>query len=158
MLGLRLGATLANSRRGRSPAPDWAILWQPVANPEQHLSGELRKKLMKEMLTFGRSRVSREALLDELRAGRRIDFDGYRLTPELFRSLQDLPAGTAGRPAAGRVLEIDIGPPGAAPGAHSHAAVEHMHVSERPFWNLIGVTQCPSLIDATVAWVCAAQA
>lgn len=151
-LGLRLGTALIEHHLQTAAKPDLLILWQAVDDPVAWLSDALRKKLMKEMLTFGRSRASREALFAELDAGRCIDFDGYRITPALFKSLRALqPAG----PATGAVatLQIHCGPGESPEAAADGAPVHIMRLPLKPFWNLIGFTDWNPLIQATVNWI-----
>lgn len=157
-LGVRLGAWLALA----APEAAFAVLWEPVANGRRHLDQELRRKLIKEMVTFGQSRATRTALQDELAAGRGIDLDGYALTPGLSGDLWALDAAAwAGRPparvfiagvAGGGSLSRDVQDLGSALKA-AGADVATEGVAGDPFWSLVGVVECPELVARTAAWV-----
>lgn len=163
LLGLRLGGSLALRCAVRCRA-DTAALWEPVLNGRHYLQEELRKKLMKSMLTGGGNRTSRDALLEDLATDRSIDFDGYSVTPRLYRGLCeiDLPTWTDAPPP--RVFLAHI--------AHrdqpssSHAALrdalnargcraEVGAVKLQPFWNLIGYVNIAPLTHATLNWLAA---
>jgi exosortase A-associated hydrolase 2 len=159
VLGLRLGATLAlKAMTDPAVAPfDFSVLWEPVVNGRDYLDTELRKKLMKEMMTFGKSRCTREALMADLAAGRGIDFDGYLISPRLHQDLcaLDLLQVAGGVPR--QCLIVGIGASGRAPQALSQLAgalkVELMMAREQPIWSLVGLVSCPALIRETQEWM-----
>ena len=162
LLGLRFGATLTAAAAAVLPEARFAVLWEPVQQGGDYLQQELRKKLMKEMVTFGGSRETREALLQRLERGEIIDFDGYPVSPRLYRELQGIAIVTRPLPASCAALLLNIGSGNApAPGvaqaratlAASGAPVDLRTVREQPFWNLIGHVECSGLIAETVAWV-----
>lgn len=161
LLGVRLGGSMALRCAARCRA-DTAALWEPVLNGRHYLLEELRKKLMKGMLTAGRNRTSRDALLEDLATGREIDFDGYLVTPRLYRDLcdLDLPTWTGAPPR--RVFLAHI--------AHreepspAHVALRDAlnargcraqigAVKLQPFWNLIGYVDIAPLTQATLNWL-----
>ncbi len=90
LFGLRLGASLACLAAAQTPGLRGLCLWAPVADGRAYLLAELRKRLMKEMVTFGSSRSSREELMAELESGATVDLDGYALTARFYRELVDL--------------------------------------------------------------------
>lgn len=153
LLGLRFGAALAVVA-AKDAGVDGIVLWEPVPDGRAYLHEELRKKLMKEMLTFGRKRSTREQLAAELEAGRAIDFDGYAVTPKLYRQLAAMKLETASRHLACRIAHVTIGPeaqrPAHVPEYPAAPSTPEVHtVAEPPFWNLIGYAACPSLIRTT---------
>lgn len=164
ILGLRLGAAFALRALAEPGAPrfEFAVLWEPVLNGREHLEHELRRKLMKEMMTFGRSRVTRETLLNELGEGGTIDFDGYAITSALHRDISalDLFQLRGGLPP--KTLTLAIGPSERVPPGlarfndflrEAGVCNELRVVREQPFWNLVGMAPCPELIRLTTAWV-----
>jgi exosortase A-associated hydrolase 2 len=159
VLGLRLGATLALTAMAEPGAApfDFSALWEPVVSGRDYLDTELRKKLMKEMMTFGKSRCTREALMADLAAGRGIDFDGYRISPGLHRDLcaRDLLQARDGLPRS--CLIIGIGPSGRAPQTLSQLAgalkAELRMAREQPIWSLVGLVSCPDLLRDTHDWI-----
>lgn len=161
VLGLRLGAALALKAGSAKSLFDFAVLWEPVLQGREYLEQELRRKLMKEMMTFGRSQVSRDFLIQELAQGRTIDFDGHPVTPALHRDLGSLDLNALSAPLPARGLLLAIGssekpsPALIACGDQlrkSGMAAEVQAVREQPFWNLVGLVSCPALIRMTVDW------
>ena len=73
-----------------------------------YVEQELRKKLRKEMVTFGKNRQTRASLKQSLKEGKAIDFDGYALTPRLYEDLchVDLLGPEATLPAGGLVVDV----------------------------------------------------
>ena len=160
LLGLRLGGSLALRCAVRCQA-ERAVLWEPVVSGHAYLRDELRKKLMKEMVTFGRNRVSRDALLTELANGATVDFDGYPVTPRLQRELEALDPETLADSAPARALLMHVSHRDQP--AATHAAlrakleangcrVDSATVVLQPFWNLIGYVDIATLADATLRW------
>lgn len=163
-LGLRVGAALC--LRAALAPPDAAsidalMLWAPVLDGHAYVNAELRKKLVKEMVTFGRRRSTRAAIIAGLEQGRTADFDGYPLSASLYHALTGLDPLDGDVPAVPTLL-VQIGPRAAArPEIETLAAqlgerggrvtthIEHA----QPFWNLIGRVACPQLVAATVAWL-----
>ncbi len=161
LLGLRLGASLAVGAANDAGA-DFAVLWEPVLNGRRYLDQELRRKLVREMVTFGKSQVTRATLLKDLENGTPIDLDGYAVTARLFSdtSAIDLTRGAGQAPR--RTLLVQIAPTGVVPRELTGLkdallaggnGVDLLSVPEDPFWNLVGLVSCPSLIDATRAWL-----
>lgn len=164
VLGLRLGATLAlRAMTEASATPfDFAALWEPVVNGRDYLDNELRKKLMKEMMTFGKSRCTREALMADLAAGRGIDFDGYLISPELHKDLCALDLLQAAGGVPRQCLIVGIGASGRAPQSltwlhetllAAQSQVELRMAREQPIWSLVGLVSCPDLLRDTYEWI-----
>jgi len=162
LVGVRLGGTLLLKWAARHPEAALAILWEPVVSPGDYLRHELRRKLMKEMLTFGGSRSSRDALIDELERGGEVDFDGYGVTAALYRSLLEIELRPDDRPRLGDALLIHLSPVErvddtmAGLGRRLEAAgnaVTLRALRHQPFWNQIGSVDCTALLDETMAWV-----
>lgn len=162
-LGVRLGAALMLEAAVPGDRVAFSVLWAPVFNGRQYFDQELRRKLVKEMVTFGQSRVTRGALLKSLEEGRSVDLDGYEVTPALYRGISaiDLPALT--HPVAGpRALLVQVAP-ATEPSremlrlqeglCNAGTAAEFIGVSEDPFWSLVGLVECPSLVSRTVQWI-----
>ena len=163
ILGLRLGGTLSLMAAAISPLEaDFLALWAPVADGRAYLQNEFRRKLVAEMVMFGSSRATRESLVEELQAGRSIDLEGYTLSPALYRELCDIkPGGIKGRPAPA-VLLMSLDPHGRLSTeatalrdalATAGARVDCETLKEPPFWNAVGVVDCPALTTATRQWI-----
>lgn len=162
LLGVRVGASLALKAAVGTPGYAFAVLWEPIVSGRTYVEQELRKKLVKEMMTFGERRSTRESLLAELGGGGTIDFDGYPFSSRLYSELADLDLlagdGPAGLPAylvqvsaTARLtrpmqdLRDRLGGEG--------ASVEATAVRAPPFWNLVGIVDCLEVIGRTRDWV-----
>ncbi len=162
VLGLRFGGTLAATAGAALPGLAGLILWEPVLRGGEYLQQELRKKLMKEMVTFGGNRETREGLLARLAGGEAIDFDGYAVAPRLYRELQDLDLARLPTASHGPTLLVGITSSEQPTAALTRLAeqwtkggarVTLKGVREQPFWNLIGHVECLGLIQETAAWI-----
>lgn len=160
IVGLRLGCPLALA--ASDPMPRFAVLWEPVTDGRIYIEQELRRKLVREMVTFGKGRASREALRRTLAEGGEVDLDGYALSGRLHDDLCALDLAERVRdfpgtccvfhvthrermsPEMARFRELVGG---------NSAGPEFRIVREQPFWNLIGLVDCGELMAATVDWV-----
>jgi len=160
--GVRIGASLALKAALADSEWAFAVLWEPVVSGRTYVEQELRKKLMKEMMTFGERRSTREGLLAELEAGRVIDFDGYPFSPRLYRELTalDLLNEEATAPVPTYLVQVSASTKLAAPMQRLQeglerdgTTVEASVVRAPPFWNLVGIVDCPEIIAQTRNWV-----
>jgi len=160
ILGLRLGSTLAFSAAGSLPGLSFAIGWEPVLDGRKHIEQELRRKLVKEMMTGGSSRSSRAELLSSLQKGETVDYDGYALSARLYSGICAFTAATfaVGVPAvpvlltAGRASDADSS---AALAALQRAGcrVDQWVVPCPPFWNLLGIVDTKNQTRETLRWL-----
>lgn len=154
LAGLRLGATLAaRVAEGRDDVVA-LVLWEPVTDGKRFVSQNLRRSLIKAMLTEGEGFDGAEvAARHEAEV---VDFDGY-LIPEAMRGeLEALQLG--GGDFAGPVLALTIGPrqePSEAARrlAEGYAHGEAAGVRLEPLWNRIGLLDPSPLIEATANWL-----
>ena len=162
LLGLRLGASLAFEVGSTLDTVDFAVLWEPILNGRRHFDHELRRKVVREMVTFGQSRVTRATLLKDLEDGKPIDLDGFAVTPRLFAELGAVDLSKLPQRVARKTLLVQVAPTGAAPRElqgfkdailSAGAAVDLVSVEEDPFWNLVGLVECPKLIEKTEEWI-----
>lgn len=162
LLGLRFGANLGLACASTDPSFTFLALWQPILDGETFVMEELRKKLIKEMVTFGQSRTTRDGLVEKLKGGQRIDLDGYALSSTLYHDLCRTDFTEETPPVSCSVQWVQIGPgTSVAPPIERFRAdvcdrggsFELLRAQERPFWNLIGLAHCPALIDSTVRWI-----
>jgi exosortase A-associated hydrolase 2 len=163
LLGLRMGAALAVRAALTRRDVGAVVLWEPVVSGRDYLEQELRKMLVKEMVTFGRSRISRAVLVKELEEGREIDFDGYPVSPLLYRGLCAIDGVRDAERLRRPLLLVH-----ATHQERASAAIQTLHtalraanpdgttfriVKQQPFWNLIGFAEFSALIDVTREWV-----
>ena len=163
LLGLRFGATLAACAAERIPDVAHLVLWEPIVDGRPYFAADLRKKLIKEMLTRGKTSGRRDELLQDLERGKgEIDLDGYKVTGALYAGIAALNllhriAQFRGRCFLCQVSHTDK------VGAHVSALMECYtkcgakpaisSVVEEPFWNKVDFAGCPKLIAATMRWL-----
>ena len=162
LLGLRLGAALA-ARAAETDDAAFLVLWEPVVAGGAYLVSDLRRKLIKEMMTSGQSSASRNQILDELKLGKRdVDFDGYLISGALYREMEELDLATQVSAYQGPVLIVQISfnekltrPNEALRERYESvgASVELTPVVEEPFWNRIDLVECPQLLSTTCDWL-----
>ena len=164
VLGLRMGACLA-ARLSAVCAVDAMVFWEPVLNGHAYLMETLRKKLMKDMLTDGGARQSRDALIEALEAGQQIDVDGYALAPGLYHGMKQLDLLSETGAASRRALLMHVSHRAEIPENFSRlrdalaargCQIKADAVKLQPFWNLVGYTSITPLMDATLQWLKAA--
>jgi len=86
LLGLRLGATLAADALDQLERVSALVLWQPIVEGKEELDAELRRLLIQEMMTHGRSSAERSDLMAAFERGEReLELDGYPITLSLYR-------------------------------------------------------------------------
>lgn len=163
LLGLRLGGTLA--ARAAEELADCAglVLIEPVTDGAAYFGGELRRKLLRQMLTSGRTTASRAGMLKELeRDDAVLDVDGFAVRGSTYRELTALGIRAGEVSFAGRVLicqvhfnerpkpELE-----AACDAYRRAGarVEFCPLVLPPFWSRIEVTLAPELNAAVARWL-----
>ncbi|MDA0321219.1 MAG: alpha/beta fold hydrolase [Verrucomicrobia bacterium] len=161
LMGLRLGASLAFSAASSAGAT-FVVGWEPVIDGTSYFQQELRKKLMKQMMTYGENQDSRAALADAADRGEDIDFDGYALSPRLYRELTALDLRKTAHHAGLPVL-LSAVTHNAKPSAilaewtdllrESSDNVDVHGFRLPPFWNLVGLTDCSELIAETITWL-----
>ncbi len=163
LLGLRLGASLAMEAAAAHPVlARFLVLWEPILNGRRHLDQELRRKLVNEMVTFGQSRTTRAGLLKDLETGLAIDVDGYSLTPRLFSDIGAIDLLKAAPRVTCKTLLARIARSGVTEQdlrrlqetlRSGGATADAIQMDEDPFWNLVGLVECPSLIAQTRQWL-----
>lgn len=156
--GLRTGAALAADMARELAGVSRLILWQPVVSGELFLNQFLRIKLAGEMLSAGQAQSGTKQLRAQLDAGESVEVGGYQLNPGLARALAgwkladhpppcpvhwfEVGAGEALSPASQRVAEA---------WRAAGTALTTRPVVGEPFWGTQEITECPALLDATLA-------
>lgn len=161
ILGVRLGGALALQALRGNEGVRRVVLWEPVLDGTGYIKQELRKKLTKEMMTFGSGRATRDSLLAELAAGGNVDLDGYCLSARLYSDLCGMDcAGLSGDGQEVLLLNVshqaDVSRPftkyrDQLEACRFSAAVEAVRL--QPFWNLVGYVDGQLLIDRTRTWL-----
>ncbi len=152
-LGIRLGAWLATHAAigvDERSAPRNLVLWEPVG-AQTFVRQLMQRRMVNDMLAYGRARESRTALHRTLDAGKPVDLDGFSLTAEQYRQLGDDRFGAF----AGPGMWLDTG--------NEHRAVENLASAAPklvrqtlrvpPFWNSVGHVDTEAWTRVTVAWL-----
>jgi pimeloyl-ACP methyl ester carboxylesterase len=153
LVGLRLGASLAWRAAEEGLATDRLVLWQPIVDGGLFYRLNIRRMLVRQMMTEGKARGERDTG-DEAT----IDLDGYltkRATCEEIKALdlravERLPAPallvqfahSAEVQAELAPLVAKVAPPG-----------RFLPLVLEPFWNRLGYVDCSPAVEATVAWL-----
>ncbi len=159
--GLRTGCLLAaQAARTFEPAPD-LLYWQPVISGRQFLQQFLRLKLAGQ-LVGGESgeRTGTQEMRERLLAGEAIEIAGYALSPGLASGLDAAELPPPAAPSRVAWLEVGVAAQ-ATPAARSRidawraagCRVDARAIEGAAFWQTLEVTECPALIDATLAAV-----
>ena len=162
LLGLRLGASLALGAAAEIALTRFLVLWEPILSGRRYFDQELRRKLVKEMVTFGQNRTTRASLMQDLDAGKPIDLDGYAVTPQLFAGLAAIDLTQSAPRGSWKTLLVQIAPAETASRDLSRlrdtlvaggVEADLIAAKEDPFWNLVGLVECPTLIAQTRQWI-----
>ncbi|MDD5705459.1 MAG: alpha/beta fold hydrolase [Kiritimatiellae bacterium] len=148
-MGVRVGALLALNAASAA-APDALLLWEPVCG-EDFLRQLLQRRMVNEMLAYGRARISRATIEAEWRHGGQVDVDGFAAGARLQAQLRELRLV----PFAGRGLALVTGPDARA-GEALAAVAPALRISAirlAPFWNSVGQVDTRPLAEASAAWV-----
>jgi uncharacterized protein len=91
LLGLRLGATLALESAGAMPHCCAAVLLEPITDGAKYLGGEMRRKLVRQMMTDGAGRMNRAEVMKQLEQDDAVfDLDGFAIRGAAYRQLSAL--------------------------------------------------------------------
>ena len=154
IMGLRLGANLAAVAARADRPLDGLILWEPILDGKQYVRHNLRRSMIKAMLTEGEQ-------FDAQSAARKhdaniIDFDGYLVSAQTREQLEALDTGAGA--FAGPTLVLNIGPKDE-PGepyrtlAAAFGQATALGVRLEPFWNRIGLVDAGPVIETTLDWL-----
>lgn len=151
VLGLRTGALLANRLADRHPDITARVLWSPVSGAD-FLRQLFQRRMVNDMVAYGKARESRAALEARLKNGESVDLDGYLLSAPLHAWLQALEPAAAGSKGPALVLAGGHDEKTAAAftdaGAASNPALRYP-----PFWNTVGHVDLTPLVQETALWL-----
>jgi exosortase A-associated hydrolase 2 len=160
LLGLRLGGALALQAANAGEGVDFVVLWEPVINGKQYLTQNLRRSLIKAMLTdeeqFDAGSVRRAHEQDIF------DFDGYPISAEMRRQIESIDLLASEPSFGGPALVVNItakeqpGEPYLALGESLGGRT--LAVRQEPFWARIGLIEAQATVEATEIWLAEQQA
>jgi len=160
-LGLRLGGSLCvRALQERTLGP--CVLWQPLISGRAFLEESLKRKRIKRMMTQGKGAGAEEEVQDALFTGKVVDFDGYAVSPKMYRQLEELDLSKEVPPSGVDLLWVQMGPSESISKTvqevtdrwrEGEARIEALAVREKPFWNVIGALEDPAGLQPTVHWL-----
>lgn len=157
--GLRTGALLAANLAQQLPHIRHLILWQPVGDGSVFLNQFLRIKVASDMLSEGRSKSGTKALLAQLQAGQGVEVGGNMLSSAMARELGSLKLAGMTPACPASWLEVGAQPgEGVSPASQrivdawrqAGTKVHTRTVPGDPCWLTQEITECPTLLDATL--------
>jgi len=164
VLGIRFGALPALQFARDCQTCKQILLWQPAVSGKVVLSQFLRLRVAANMMAQDGSGDSVASLTAAFSAGESVEVAGYNISPELFRSinelqLTELPPRTGQRIAWFQITPMKDSPiPPAGQRVIDTLTDQGANIDSRciqgdAFWNATEITTCDALIDATVAMV-----
>jgi len=154
LIGLRLGASLAWKAAEEGLDARLLVLWQPIVDGNLFYRLNIRRMLVRQMMTHGKATGQRSAADEET-----IDLDGFLASRAMCEEIKALDLRAAERPPAPSLL-VQF--------SHSEETTadlrplaEKLRPQDRflpfvqePFWDRLGYIDCTAAIEATVAWIC----
>ena len=89
LLGVRFGATLAALTNANLSGLDFLILISPVIDGKSYIENCLRSNLTTQMATHKKILKDRNALVNDLMRGEKVNIDGYLLNQTLFQQISE---------------------------------------------------------------------
>jgi len=151
LLGLGIGGSLACEIAAEHKL-DTLILWQPTISGEQFYKLNIKRQLVRQMLTHGKATGAATA-------GDLIDLDGYPLRKSTAEQLKAIDLLSRTNLQAERVLLIQISHSQTLAGdlkAFAEACSpppETACVVCEPFWQRIGFVECGKVFEKTLDWL-----
>jgi len=159
-VGVRLSAALLPELAQKHPEIDRVVMLSPCSGSE-FTRQLLQRRMVNDMVAYGKARESRAALLKQLQSGNSVDLDGYTFTANMYSWVNTIrleaPASenSDSIPRLSQALII--------PGGHSRKTIEaatsiisSAKISDLrfpPFWNTVGHIDLSDLIRTTADWI-----
>ena len=161
LLGLRLGATYACHVALQRKDISQLILWDPILDGSRYMQEILRSNLTTQMAVYGKVTKNRETLINEMREGKTVNFDGYDLGETMFNEGSALNILNGDSEFSGKVLIVQIGKQGQPINKNLQkfktrfSTAEICHAVEEPFWREIKqyYSKAKDLFQLTSKWV-----
>jgi pimeloyl-ACP methyl ester carboxylesterase len=163
LLGLRLGGALAARAAEELPGCVGLALIEPVADGAAYFDGQVRRSLVRNMLTRGNGDAPDPELRRQMESDQEVlDLDGFAISAATCRELSALGIRAGEVEFGGPVLVCQIHFKDAARpdmeavcDAYRQAGAEvaFTRLVLPPFWNRIEITLAPELDEAVHDWI-----
>jgi exosortase A-associated hydrolase 2 len=161
LLGLRLGATLAARAAERMDEVTGLVLVEPVPDGEKYLGAELRRQLVRQMMTHGKGSASREEIMQSLQDEEFVfDLDGFGITGTTYRQVCGLGLDQVAYDGPVLVVQLHFNEKSKSEleavceaYREAGAGVTFEKLVLPPIWNRIDITLAPELNQCVCRWV-----
>jgi alpha/beta superfamily hydrolase len=160
LLGLRLGAAHALQAAQTTGGADFLVLWEPVLDGKSFIAHNLRRSMIKGMLTQGEDFDAQG--VRQAHGGAAFDFDGYRVSGETRDQIEAVNLLGTTDAFTGPSLVVNI-----ASREHPGEGYQRLGdmlggavvaVRQEPFWNRIGLADPGPVVQVTELWLAEQQA
>jgi len=160
LLGLRLGGALAAQVAEGHPEIACLVLWEPIIDGERYIKQNLRRSIIKAMMTRHEGGEEGEgATLEANALGEgTVDFDGNRVPERMREQIEQIDLMDPPPAFAGPTLVLNIGASDSVAEPMQQLADAYPEgtaaaVRQEPIWQRIGVIDADPIISATVDWL-----
>ncbi|MFP4248629.1 MAG: serine aminopeptidase domain-containing protein [Armatimonadota bacterium] len=160
LLGLRLGGALAANVAEKRGDVACLVLWEPIIDGERYIKQNLRRSMIKAMMTRHEGGEDSEGAAAEAGAlgEGTVDFDGYRVPEAMREQIEEIDLLKPPPHFEGATLVLNIGASGSVSESMQQLADAYprgnaIAVRQEPIWQRIGVIDADPTISATVDWL-----
>lgn len=160
LLGHRFGATLASEVTDSRDDIRQLVLWDPVMDGASYMQEVLRINLTTQMAVYGEVSVNRDALVEQMKAGKYVNVDGYQMAYAMFEEASAIRLDGEKKydgpclvvQMSKKELPIKKDLQGL---ADSYGQGDVRLALESPFWREIRESyfRAPSLFEVTLGWL-----
>jgi len=168
LLGLRFGGTIACLAASNDESiVSFLILWDPIVNGKGYLLNWLRTYLVMEFVLHRQIQKTRDQIVEDILAGKKVNVEGYLLGKEFFTEVVQVDLRAYPQAFARPTLLVQLSPRSRTDYDLRHPLVQQIssgsdlstvaHVPCHSFWQepLRKVNPLPShLFTTTISWIC----
>ena len=161
IVGVRLGGMIAVQTARRIGDVSLLALWQPILDGSQFHRLEMRRFLIRQMMTKGKATRGTEDLAAEARDKSVVDMDGYLMRTELTDGIKATNLAKEEFELKARTLLFQISHTEKVAPQYEAFAERHRETTDlealvsEPFWNRVGFVDNAPLFERTEDWLLA---
>jgi alpha/beta superfamily hydrolase len=158
VLGVRFGGFIGIQAAQQSGSVSDLILWQPIISGKQFHRQEMRRFMIRQMMTSGKATKGEEDLASDAEEDNVVDMDGYLMRKELSEGIKetDLTGGDTSVPERTLLLQISHNEKVSKEYTtflSNHKKAELNTLICEPFWNRIGFVDTEPVFEITREWM-----